>query len=54
MNILSGPFRLFRRVGRGVGQSLTHILTHTVSPQKVMKPAEIIRFPPVFGAGNVT
>ena len=44
MNVLSGPFRLFRHVGHGVGQSLTHILTHTVFPQKVTKPAEIIRF----------
>ena len=53
-NILSGPFQSFPHVGRGVGQSLTHILTHTVFPQKVTKSAKIIRFLPVYGAGNVT
>ena len=53
-NILSGPFRSFRRVGHGVGQSLTHILTRTVFPQKVTKPAEIIRFPPVCGGDTQT
>ena len=52
--MLFHPFRTFRQVGQGVGQSLTHTLTHNVFDIFVTKKHRKPKFSMLFGAGGVT
>ena len=52
--MLFHPFRTFRQVGQGVGQSLTHTLTHSVFDIFVTKKHRKPKFSMLFGAGGVT
>ena len=52
--MLFHPFRTFRQVGQGVGQSLTHTLPHNVFDIFVTKKHRKPKFSMLFGAGGVT
>ena len=52
--MLFHPFRAFRQVGQGVGQSLTYTLTHTVFNIFVTKKHRKPKLSMLFGAGGVT
>ena len=52
--VLFDSFRTFRCVGHGVGQQLTHILTHTVFGVFATKKHRKPKFSMLFGAGGVT
>ena len=52
--MLFHPFRTFRQEGQGVGQSLTHTLTHNVFDIFVTKKHRKPKFSMLFGAGGVT
>ena len=50
--VLSKPIRAFPRVGHGVGQCLTHILTHTVFSVFATKKHRKPKFSMLFGAAG--
>ena len=52
--MLFHTFRTFPRVGRGVGQQLTRILTHTIFGVFATKKHQKPKFSVRFGAGGVT
>ena len=52
--MLFGPFRTFQHVGQGVGQNLTHTLTHNVCGVFVIKKHRKPKLSMLFGAGGVT
>ena len=52
--MLFKPIRAFPRVGHGVGQRLTHILTHTFFSVFATKKHRKPKFSMLFGAGGVT
>ena len=52
--MLFHPFRAFRQVGQGVGQNLTHTLTHNVFGIFVTKKHRKPKLSMLFGAGGVT
>ena len=52
--VLFKPIRTFPRVGHGVGQQLTRILTHTIFSVFAIKKHRKPKFSTLFGAGGVT
>ena len=52
--MLFHPFRAFRQVGQGVGQSLTYTLTRNICGIFAAKKHRKPKFSMLFGAGGVT